>query len=112
MQALLDSLKNLSQYQHLGFSSKNGITAVLWALEQWLGGLDAAVKHIEESGIKCWALGKLSLTDPTPWDDVKVELLATLSALSWHAFQNWQRPPPAPWRVLLLIGLGADAYNE
>lgn len=56
-EALLDSLKNLSQYQHLGFSSKNGITAVLWALEQWLGGLDAAVKHIEESGIKCWALG-------------------------------------------------------
>lgn len=52
-----DQLKDLSQFDHLAFTSRNGIHAVMHQLAALHGSIEAAVHALHAAQLQCWALG-------------------------------------------------------
>jgi len=50
-------MQSLSQYDHIAFTSRNGIHAVMQRLEELQGSTQAALQALHDSKVQCWALG-------------------------------------------------------
>ena len=49
-------MQDLSQYDHIAFTSRNGIHAVMQRLEGLHGSSQAALQALHDSQVHCWAL--------------------------------------------------------
>ncbi len=52
-----EQMQSLSQYDHIAFTSRNGIHAVMQRLEELQGSTQAALQALHDSQVQCWALG-------------------------------------------------------
>ncbi|DBA78383.1 TPA: hypothetical protein ACH3X2_007890 [Trebouxia sp. C0005] len=52
-----EQMQNLSQYDHIAFTSRNGIHAVMQRLEELQGSPQAALQALSDGKVQCWALG-------------------------------------------------------
>ena len=52
-----ERMQSLSQYDHIAFTSRNGIYAVMQRLEELQGSTQAALQAPNDSKVQCWALG-------------------------------------------------------
>ena len=52
-----EQMQSLSQYDHIAFTSRNGIYAVMQRLEELQGSAQAALQALNDSKVQCWALG-------------------------------------------------------
>ncbi len=52
-----EQMQSLSQYDHIAFTSRNGIHAVMQRLEELQGSTQAALQALHDSKVQCWALG-------------------------------------------------------
>ena len=52
-----DYLQNLSEFDHIAFTSRNGIHAVFQMLARLHGSKQAAVQAVQNCKACCWALG-------------------------------------------------------
>ena len=57
MQAMQEQLQNLSRFDHVAFTSRNGIHAVMHQLASLHGSKEAAVHTMHAAQVQCWALG-------------------------------------------------------
>ena len=75
-----DQMRGLSQYDHIAFTSRNGIHAVMQRLEELQGSTQAALQALQESKVQCWALG------------------ADAQLLRSYGAQSVQTPTEVSWR--------------
>ncbi len=74
-----EQMQNLSQYDHIAFTSRNGIHAVMQRLEELQGSTHAALQALHDSKVQCWALG----ADAQLLRSYGVQSVQTPAEVSW-----------------------------
>lgn len=80
-----EQMQNLSQYDHIAFTSRNGIHAVMQRLEELQGSTQAALQALHDSKVQCWALG------------------ADAQLLRQYGVQSVQTPAEVSWRKACVV---------
>ena len=74
-----DQKRGLSQYDHIDFTSRNGIHAIMQRLEELQGSTQAALQALHDSKVQCWALG----ADAQLLRSYGVQSVQTPTEVSW-----------------------------
>ena len=74
-----EQMQNLSQYDHIAFTFRNGIHAVMQRLEELQGSTQAELQALRDSKVQCWALG----ADAQLLRSYGVQSVQTPAKVSW-----------------------------